>query len=92
MRRRRRSKRRTARRHTHASEVIATDTYRIRMNMHQKLIITVDADVYDGLHSAIGRRLDAGYAAMTADEAHEQEAEAWAEALIGDVADKPHGT
>jgi len=35
--------------------------------------------------------LAAGYAAMAADEADEQEAEAWAEALIGDVADEPSG-
>jgi hypothetical protein len=77
--------------------------------MQKKLTITVDADVYDGLHSVIGRRrisrflndlarphvtlqdLAAGYAAMAADEAHEQEAEAWVEALIGDVADEPSG-
>jgi hypothetical protein len=75
--------------------------------MHKKLTITVDAEVYDGLHSVIGRRrisrflndlarphvilpdLAAGYAAMAADEAREQEAEAWAEALITDVASEP---
>jgi predicted CopG family antitoxin len=79
--------------------------------MLKKLTITVDADVYDGLHSVIGRRrisrfindlarphvvgqdLSAGYAAMAADEAREAEAEAWSEALVGDVADEPvrHG-
>jgi hypothetical protein len=79
--------------------------------MSKKLTITVDAEVYDGLHSVIGRRrisrflndlarphvvgqdLSAGYTAMAADEAREAEAEAWSEALVGDVADEPrrHG-
>ena len=77
--------------------------------MQKKLTITVDADVYDGLHTVIGARrisrflndlarphvtqqdLAAGYAAMAADEAREQEADDWAEALIGDVADEPGG-
>jgi hypothetical protein len=79
--------------------------------MPKKLTITVDAEVYDGLHSVIGRRrishflndlarphvvgqdLSAGYAAMAADEAREAEADAWAEATLGDVADEPvrHG-
>ena len=76
--------------------------------MQKKLTITIDADVYEGLHSVIGRRrisrflsdlarphvvgksLRAGYAAMAADEAREREAAAWAEGLIGDVADEPH--
>ena len=75
--------------------------------MPKKLTITVDAEVYDGLHSVIGRRrisrflndlarphvvgqdLSQGYAAMAADEAREVEAQAWAEDLIGDVADEP---
>lgn len=75
--------------------------------MPKKLTITVDAEVYDGLHSVVGRRrisrflndlarphvvgrdLAAGYAAMAADEGREAEAEAWSEALIGDVADEP---
>jgi len=75
--------------------------------MPKKLTITVDAEVYDGLHSIIGRRRisrflndlarphvvgqDAtrGYAAMAADETREAEAEAWAEALLNDVADEP---
>jgi hypothetical protein len=75
--------------------------------MVRKLTITVDAEVYDGLHSVIGRRrisrflndlarphvvgqdLSAGYAAMAADEAREAEAEAWSDALVGDVADEP---
>ena len=39
-----------------------------------------------------GQDLAAAYAAMAADEAREREAEAWSEALIGDVADEPaHG-
>jgi hypothetical protein len=79
--------------------------------MSKKLTITVDAEVYDGLHSVSGRRrisrflidlarphvvgqdLSAGYAAMAADEAREAAAEAWSEALVGDVADEPrrHG-
>lgn len=75
--------------------------------MARKLTITVDAEVYDGLHCVVGRRrisrflndlarphvvgkdLSAGYAAMAADEAREAEAEAWSEALVGDVADEP---
>jgi hypothetical protein len=74
--------------------------------MQKKLTITVDAEVYEGLHAVIGRRrisrflndlarphvitpnLAAGYAAMAADEAREQEAETWAEALIADLAAK----
>jgi predicted CopG family antitoxin len=35
--------------------------------------------------------LATGYAAMAADEARESEAEAWAEGLIGDIADEPRG-
>jgi hypothetical protein len=75
--------------------------------MPKKLTITVDAEVYDGLHSVIGRRrisrflndlarphvvgqdLAAGYAAMTADQAREAEAEAWSEGLLGDVGEPP---
>jgi hypothetical protein len=77
--------------------------------MHKKLTITVDAEVYEGLHTIIGRRhisrflndlapphvtapdLTAGYAAMANDQAREQEAEAWNEALISDVAGEPRG-
>lgn len=33
--------------------------------------------------------LEAAYAAMAADEAREQRAEEWTEALVGDVADDP---
>jgi siroheme synthase (precorrin-2 oxidase/ferrochelatase) len=75
--------------------------------MPKKLTITVDAEVYNGLHTVIGRRrisrflndlarphvvnqdLSAGYAAMAADEAREAEAEAWSDALLGDIADEP---
>lgn len=75
--------------------------------MPKKLTITVDAEVYDGLHSVISRRRisrflndlarphvvghdpSLGYAAMAADETREAEAEAWAEALLNDVADEP---
>ena len=72
----------------------------------RKLTITVDADVYVGLHARIGPRgigrflsdlarphvvqgeaLAAGYAAMAADTDRETEAEAWAEATLGDLAD-----
>lgn len=79
--------------------------------MQRKLTITVDAEVYEGLHAVIGprrisrflndlarphvvrRHLQAGYAAMAADEARECEASAWADGLLGDVADEPrrHG-
>ena len=72
--------------------------------MRKKRTITVDTDVYEGIHAVIGRRrisrflndlarpnvaapnLAAGYAAMAADEAREQEAEAWTEVLIADGA------
>lgn len=74
--------------------------------MQKKLTITVDEDVYNGLHTVIGRRkisqfiedlvrphvitdeLEAGYAAMAADELREAEAEEWANATSGDVADE----
>jgi hypothetical protein len=41
----------------------------------------------------VGQDLSAGYATMAADEAREAAAEAWSEALVGDVADEPrrHG-
>jgi hypothetical protein len=73
--------------------------------MPKKLTVTIDAEVYDGLHSVVGRRRisrflsdlarphvvgqdpSLGYAAMAADET--REAEAWAEALLHDVADEP---
>jgi hypothetical protein len=76
--------------------------------MPKKLTITVEAEVYDGLHRVIGRRrisrflndlarphvtgrdLAAGYAAMAADKAREEEAEDWAEALIGDAVPPRH--
>lgn len=74
--------------------------------MQKKLTITVDEEVYEGLHKVIGRRkisqfiedlvrphvigddLEAGYAAMAADEARETEAEEWANTTSGDVADE----
>ena len=77
--------------------------------MQKKLTITVDPDVYDGLHTVIGRRrisrflndlarphvatsdLAAGYAAMAADEAREQEAEVWSEGLIADSVPETRG-
>lgn len=70
--------------------------------MQRKLTITLDEDVYEGLHKVIGRRkisqfiealvrphvtsteLEAGYAAMAADEEREAEALEWSEAFIGD--------
>jgi predicted CopG family antitoxin len=73
--------------------------------MQRKLTITVDEEVYAGLHRVIGRRkisqfiedlvrphvvgsdLEAGYAAMAADERREAEASEWIEALTEDVAD-----
>ncbi len=75
--------------------------------MQKKLTITVDAEVYEGLHAVVGRRrisrflndlarplvvgqdLRAGYAAMAADEGREEEADAWTEGLITDLADEP---
>lgn len=74
--------------------------------MQKKLTITVDEDVYEGLHKVIGRRkisqfiedlvrphvlgtdLEAGYAAMAADEAREHDAELWADVLSEDIADE----
>jgi predicted CopG family antitoxin len=78
----------------------------MRTPMQKKLTITVDEDVYNGLHTVIGRRkisqfiedlvrphviadeLEAGYAAMAADELRETEAEEWANATSGDIADE----
>ncbi len=75
--------------------------------MQKKLTITIDEQVYNGLHSVIGPRkisnfieglvrphvidndLDAGYAAMAADEAAEAEAMEWIEGTMGDVGDEP---
>jgi predicted CopG family antitoxin len=72
----------------------------------KKLTITVDEDVYKGLHAVVGRRrisrfieslvrphvinrhLDAAYRAMADEEAREAEAQEWAEATVGDVADE----
>ena len=89
------------------SRLIVVFQYVFEMRMAKKLTITVDAEVYDGLHTVIGRRrisrfrndlarphvvgqdLSAGYAAMAADEAREAEAEAWNDALSGDIADEP---
>ena len=75
--------------------------------MQKKLTITIDAEVYDGLRTVIGRRrisrflndlarpyvvgkdLAAGYAAMAADEAREQEPEEWVDGVVGDIAEEP---
>ncbi len=75
--------------------------------MRKKLTITIDQEVYEGLHRVVGRGrigqfierlarphvvkadLEAAYREMAADEAREAEAEEWAEALVGDVADDP---
>lgn len=69
----------------------------------KKLTITVDDDVYYGLHATIGRGnisrflnnmvrshvvtedIEAGYAAMAADQQREHEALAWSEAAINDM-------
>ncbi len=74
--------------------------------MHKKLTITVDEEVYDGLHQVIGRGhisdfiedlvrphvvtkdLDRAYQEIANDEEREQEAESWAEEMIGDVSDE----
>ncbi len=71
--------------------------------MQRKLTITLDEQVYAGLHQVIGRRnishfieelvrphvllreLEAGYAAMAADEARETEALDWAEGVGGET-------
>lgn len=73
--------------------------------MQKKLTITIDEDVYKGLHAVVGRRrisrfieslvrphvisrhLEAAYRAMANEEAREAEAQEWAEATVGDVAD-----
>ena len=75
--------------------------------MTKKLTITIDDEVYDGLHRRFGRRrisrfleslarphvvdadLESAYRAMAEDEQRESEAEEWAEATVGDVADEP---
>lgn len=74
--------------------------------MHKKLTVTVDEEVYEGLHRVIGRQkisqfieslvrphvvpqdLANAYREMAADERREAEAQEWAEAVIGDVADE----
>ena len=74
--------------------------------MKKKLTITLDEQVYSGLHRVIGPRrisgfiedlvrphvirknLDAAYKEMAGDERREEEAAAWAEGTIGDVADE----
>lgn len=74
--------------------------------MHKKLTITVDEEVYKGLHQVIGRghisdfiedlvrphvvkkNLDQAYQELANDEKREQEAELWAEEMIGDVSDE----
>ena len=69
--------------------------------MPKKLTITIDDAVYDGLYRVVGPRrisrfierlvrphvldLDTAYAAMAEDEAREDEALAWSEALITDA-------
>jgi len=71
--------------------------------MQRKLTITLDAEVYAGLHRVIGRRkisrfiedlvrphvltdeLEAGYAAMAADEAREAEALTRSEGTNGEA-------
>ena len=75
--------------------------------MTKKVTITIDDEVYEGLHRRVGRRrisrflealarphvidadLEAAYRAMAEDELREAEAEEWAEATVGDVADEP---
>jgi len=70
----------------------------------KKLTLTVDDEVYAGLHTHVGAGrisrfvndlvrplvsdvgLEAGYAAMAADQAREDEAQVWTEALMADVA------
>ena len=74
--------------------------------MQKKLTITVDEQVYEGLHNTIGQGkiskfieslvrphvvksdLEAAYREMALDEARENEALEWSEAMIGDVADE----
>jgi predicted CopG family antitoxin len=70
--------------------------------MSKKLTITVDDEVYAGLHSVIGRRRISRflndlarphvlpvYKAMAVDEEREREATEWVENLTGDIADEP---
>ena len=75
--------------------------------MAKKLTITLDDSVYDGLYRVVGPRrisrfierlvrphvldLDVAYAAMAEDAEREADAEAWTEALVGDVAPGPEG-
>lgn len=74
--------------------------------MHKKLTITVDEEVYQGLHRVVGRQrisqfietlvrphvlrenLMAAYRDMGREEERETEAQEWAEATVGDVADE----
>ncbi|MCZ7587943.1 MAG: hypothetical protein M5U27_03595 [Gaiella sp.] len=75
--------------------------------MTKKLTITIDDEVYEGLHRKVGRRrisrfletlarphvlddeLEDAYRTMAEDEQREAEADAWAEATVGDVSDVP---
>ena len=70
--------------------------------MRKKLTTTVEPEAYEGLHAVIGRwrvphvggnDLQAGYAAMAADEARDRAASARAHGLLGDGAGepRPHG-
>jgi len=70
--------------------------------MQKKLTITIDEQVYEGLHAVIGRRriedlvrpyvihqeLETAYKQMAQDEEREAEALEWAEATVGDVSDE----
>jgi predicted CopG family antitoxin len=74
--------------------------------MQKKLTITLNEEVYEGLHRVIGRgsisrfienlvrphvvemELEAGYAAMAADEEHEAEALEWIEGVLDDFDDE----
>ncbi|MFU8797721.1 MAG: addiction module antitoxin [Gammaproteobacteria bacterium] len=73
--------------------------------MQHKLTLTIDEDIYQGLHTTIGKgrisqfienlirphvlptELDTAYREMSQDKMREHEAEAWAEALLGDIDD-----
>jgi hypothetical protein len=71
--------------------------------VRKKLTITLDQNVYDGLHRVVGRGhisrfltelarphvMQKGYEAMAMDEEHEREAMEWIEGRVADVADEP---
>jgi len=56
--------------------------------MPKTLTITLDEQIYEGLHLIIGQHLETAYRQMALDESRETEALEWAQATCGDVQDE----